>query len=199
MKRNMPQLLDDILSVLQTIREDNSKLEKLHDFVMEEIYEEPEEPKIPEKLQKAVSGIADSLTAGFVCFVNTDTWEVEEIPRHALEEPEDYEAMTGESTDDFRLKHQEWKKSIEIEPPESYDSFKIMERFAKNVPDTNLREKLMDALSMRRPFANFKSIVDDSDYRQVWFDFRQKRLEQYVYEILENEMKQLKDKSSLKR
>ena len=193
MKHSVSQLLDDILSVLQTIREDKTKLEKLHDFVMEEIYEEPEEPKIPEKFQKMVSGIADSLTAGFVCFVNPDTLEVEEIPQHALEEPEDYEAMTGESTDDFRLKHQKWKKCIEIEPPESYDSFKIMERFVEKVPDANLREKLIDALSRKRPFANFKSIVDNSDFRQDWFDFRKKQLEQYVYEILENEMEQLTD------
>lgn len=190
---NKQKLLDDILSVLQTIRDDKSKLEKLHNFVMEEIYEEPEDSKIPEKLQKLVSGIADSLTAGFVSYVNPDTWEVEEIPQYALEEPEDYEAMTGESAGDFLMKHQEWENCVEIEPLGSNDSFKIMERFVEQVPDANLQKKLMDALNRRRPFANFKRIVDNSDYRQDWFAFRQKRLEQYVYEMIEDERKRLTD------
>ncbi len=75
MQRYLSQLINDILSVLQTIREDKPKLEKLHDFVMKEIYEEPEEPKAPEKFKKVVAEVADSLTAGFVCFVNPDTLE----------------------------------------------------------------------------------------------------------------------------
>ena len=91
------------------------------------------------------------------------------------------------------MKLEGWEKCIEIEPPESRDSFKVMERFVEEVPDAGLREKLMDALNRRRPFSNFKHLIDNSDYRQEWFDFRQKRLEQYVYGILENEMEQLTD------
>jgi len=140
-----------------------------------------------------VSEVADGLTAGFVYFVNPDTLEVEKIPQHALEEPEDYEATTGETAGDLNLKHQHWEKCIEIKPPESYDSFKVMERFAEKMSDAGMREKLMDALNRRRPFSNFKHLIDNSDYRQEWFDFRQKRLEQYVFEILENEMEQLTD------
>lgn len=190
---NKQQLLNDILAVLQTIMEDKPKLEKLHDFVIEEIYEEPSEPKIPEKFQKLVSEVADGLTAGFVYFVNPDTLEVEEVPQQALKEPEEYETMTGTTAEDLNLKYQSWEKCIEIEPPASNDSFKIMELFAEKVPDANLRGKLIDVLNRRRPFANFKHLIDNSDYRQEWFDFRQKRLEQYVYEILENEMEQLTD------
>lgn len=98
--------------------------------------------------------------------------------------------MTGESVKDFHLKHKEWEKCVEIEPPESYDSFKVMERFTEKVPDAGLREKLIDALNRRKPFANFKRIVDDSDYRQDWFDFRQARLEEHVYEALKDEIEE---------
>ncbi len=98
--------------------------------------------------------------------------------------------MTGESVKDFHLKHKEWEKCVEIEPPESYDSFKVMERFTEKVPDAGLREKLIDALNRRKPLANFKRIVDDSDYRQDWFDFRQARLEEHVYEALKDEIEE---------
>ena len=127
---NKQQLLNEILAVLQTIQEDKSKLEKLHDFVMEEIYEEPPEPKIPEKFQKLVSEVADGLTAGFVYFVNPETLEVEEIPQHALEEPEDYEATTGETGEDLNLKHQSWKKSLKpkLQPACTTMPVKLSER-----------------------------------------------------------------------
>lgn len=188
MQHSKRQLLNDILSVLQTIKEDKPKLEKLHDFIVKEIYEETEEmekPDIPGRFKKVVAEVADSLTAGYVCFINPETLESEDIPLHALE---DYTAMTGEGVEDFNMKHYEWERFIEIRPPESYDSFKIMERFADKVPDTGLREKLIDALNRKKPFAHFKRIIDDSDYRQDWFGFRQARLEEYVYETLTNEI-----------
>ena len=193
MQHNLNQLINDILSVLQIIKEDKPKLEKLHDFVMKEIYEEPEEmekPDIPEKFKKVVAEVADSLTAGFVCFVNPDTLETEDIPQQILNEPGDFEAMTGESIEDLNQKHIGWEKCIKIEPPASYDSYKIMEHFAEKVPNAGMREKLIDVLNERKPFANFKRIIDNSDYRQDWFDFRQARLEEYVYEELTNEIEE---------
>ena len=191
MQHSKNRLLNDILSVLQTIKEDKPKLEKLHDFVMKEIYEEPkkmEKPAIPRKFKKVVAEAADLLTAGFVCFINPDTLEIEDIPQQILNEPEEYETITGESIEDLTLKHIGWEKCIKIEPLSSYDSFKIMERFAERAPDAGLREKLMEILNERKPFANFKRIIDNSDFREDWFDFRQARLEEYVYEVLTNEI-----------
>ncbi len=75
MQRYLSQLINDILSVLQTIRGDKPKLEKLHDFVMKEIYEEPEEmekpeePEIPEKFKKVVAEITDS-EENLLCMMN---------------------------------------------------------------------------------------------------------------------------------
>jgi hypothetical protein len=35
-------------------------------------------------------------------------------------------------------------------------------------------------------FQNFKIIIDNSPYRQCWFDFKQSRLEQFVAEQLDS-------------
>jgi hypothetical protein len=40
------------------------------------------------------------------------------------------------------------------------------------------------ALNNRKPFANFKYHIDNSDYRQDWFDFKKHYLEAYVKELL---------------
>ena len=41
-------------------------------------------------------------------------------------------------------------------------------------------------MNNRKPFANFKNIIDNSgEFRQQWFDFKQKQLEKYVKVLLE--------------
>ena len=185
---NAQQLLDEILPILRTVMDDKEKLEKIHQFLMNEIYEEPEETEIPEKYKPLVAEVADNLSAGEVCFINTDTLEMESVPDTVLDDPEEFEAMTGETVDSLGLKHDEWKNCLQIDPLESRESFRIMEGFADYVTDNKFQQKLINALNRKRPFANFKYLVDNSEYRQDWFDFRQQWLEQYVYELMENEL-----------
>ncbi len=175
------QLFQQILAALSTVRDNKEKLEKLHKYIFDEIYEEPEEEKIPEKYQKSVSSIADSLLAGFNCYFNPDTLEVEDVPAGLIYDPEEFEAQTGETLDTWKSKHGEWERCIEIEPMESRESFKVMEYFADDMEDIDFRNKLIHALTNRKPFANFKYLVENSEYRQEWFDFRQKEWEIYVW------------------
>ena len=178
---NTNQLMNDILAVLKMIQEDKPKLEKLHEFMMEEIYEEPEPEEIPEKYKKAVHEIADSLQAGFVCYLNPETLEVEDLPETMVHDPTEYEMITGESYEDAEIKHNSWDKCIEVEPMDSHEAFQIMEYFIDEIDDRNLQERVIKALNKPRPFARFKDLVEYSDYRQQWFDFRMKQYELYVW------------------
>lgn len=45
----------------------------------------------------------------------------------------------------------------------------------------NFANKLFTALDRRKPFANFKYLIDYSDYRKDWFAFKQNQLMAYVY------------------
>lgn len=176
--------MEEILAVLQTIQQDKNKLEHLHQFMMDEIYEETEQKGIPKSYKKLISEIAENLLIGFICFFNPKTLEVEFLPKKLIEDPKEYEMITGESYKNMELEHKSWEKCIEIEPIESYDSFKVMEYFIDEIDDVYLQNKLRDALNKSKPFANFKNIVESSKFRQQWFDFRQKQLEFYVWDIL---------------
>jgi hypothetical protein len=58
-----------------------------------------------------------------------------------------------------------------------------MENFLEVVDDQNLRGRLFSALNKRKPFNNFKQIIDYSgDYREKWFKFKRDSL---VYIITE--------------
>ena len=182
---NTQQLLNEILAIISFSREDKNKLERIHEFLLDEIYEEPPVAEIPEKYKPLIAELAQDIGMGMVCYVNDDTFEYEMIPQFAVIDPFGYESMTGETIEDFDLKHSEWKNSITIEPLESFESYKIMEGFADQVPDSSFRQKLIHTLNRRKPFAHFKDLIDDSAYRQDWFDFRQAWLEEYVFGLLE--------------
>lgn len=75
-----------------------------------------------------------------------------------------------------------WERVVRIDPPESWESFQIMEDFVEQAlpEECPLRSSLARALKGRKPFSHFKSLVDDSEYRSLWFDFKHKQLMELV-------------------
>ena len=180
--------LDSILQILYSVKEDKAKLSKILTFLETEIDEEQdqhEEIQVPEKFTKVVAEIADSIDAGLTCFLNLDTLEVEEIPKNDLELfYDDQDDDENDSSDEPLMKHFDWENFLEVEPLESNESFRIMEAFAENLEDHHFQNKLVNTLRNRKPFANFKFAIDNSPYRQQWFGFKKKWLENYVKELL---------------
>jgi hypothetical protein len=126
-----------------------------------------------------IKNIAEYIGCGLVCFLNPETFEVIKIPQGFLEENEYFEEDFYQADLD-RIEH-DWGKTIRIEPPESFESFKFMERFASDeIKDKPMQGKLFNALSQGKPFRNFKNIVESSEFRQQWFDYYQLCLEKYV-------------------
>lgn len=179
---NSQQLLNEILGIIRLVKDEKANLEKILDFLQQEILSEEEEDEIeiPEKFKDIVKSIVESIDAGLVCFLNPDTLEIEDCPKVFLEDPYEMEESTGTSLDEWDLKHDEWENCIEFTPLESNESFEIMEDFARQLADIPLQNKLMNALSNRKPFANFKYIIDNSQHRQAWFDFKDKQLQKQV-------------------
>ena len=81
-------------------------------------------------------------------------------------------------------------------PP--WESFKIIESFTATVKDKTLQFRLVQALERKKPFANFKNIIDNSLIRQDWFDFRDEAYAEFAKEwIEENATDELKEKINL--
>lgn len=185
------QLLDQILPILYSVKEDEEKLQKILTFLIDEIYEELDESfEIPEKYKTVVKNIAQSIDSGFICFFNPDTLELEEIPFDLIHDPKEFELITGEKYDDH-FAYNTWEKYVEFEPLETFESFKIMEQFVDEIEDKKLQNKLVLALEHKKPFAHFKQIIDNSEYREYWFKFKQHKLEEQVWEELSFEIEEI--------
>jgi len=130
---------------------------------------------------KHINEIAEELEAGMKVYINKETLEFQAVlDWDDMSAPEPWNKI-------IRKIENEWTDVVIIEKLESKDSFRIMEDFVFEIDDEILKEDLTKILSRKSPFANFKAEIDESDYRQKWFDFRTQKYEEYVREQLDYE------------
>ena len=125
-----------------------------------------------------VKEIAEQLDTGWRCFFNIKTREIVSVPDF-IENP-DYDREYFEEDLDKLEFHAD--QFIEIEKPCSRDSFNIMLGFTDQLTGNNeLKEMLFNALDRKKPFSNFKFLIDNSGiYRQQWFDYKNDQLKKWV-------------------
>jgi hypothetical protein len=181
---NASQLLDEVLGHIRLIKDDKNKLELLLEFIQNQLIsdEEDELEEIPPAFEKVIKPIAGAIDAGQVCYLNLDTHETEDLPRELLYEDFDSEIDAGIPKEEWiPFKHTNWESCMKFEPLESNESFRIMGDFAEQLKNKALQIKLIQALNNRKPFADFKRIIDDSgEFRQQWFEFKDNELQKYV-------------------
>ncbi len=133
---------------------------------------------MPALTEQQIKEIAEQLDCGFRSFWHKPTGELLFVP-DLISNPEfdndlfdaDLEKLDNNFSDYF-----------EIEKPTSSDSFEIMANFTEQLSDNNkLKNKLINALNKKKPFREFKFVIDNSGvYRQQWFDFKNAQLKQWV-------------------
>lgn len=128
-----------------------------------------------------IKEIADYLDSGMICMVHKKTGKIIPLPDEDhwsgdLDEWEEDITETENNPDDY----------LEFEGMSSSDSFHVMEAFTDSVDDDELRSRLSEALRKRKPFRNFKDVINfTGDYRQKWFEYKNTRLIKWVRKQLE--------------
>jgi len=130
--------------------------------------------------KEQIKEIAEQLDCGFRCFWNKKNGEFVFVP-DTLRYP-DMDIDTW--TDEMEKLDNNFGDYREIAQLESSDSFEIMYEFVETLSDSNrLKDKLTDALNKKKPFREFKFVIENSGgYRQKWFDFKNLRMEEWVKE-----------------
>ena len=130
-----------------------------------------------------VKEIAENLDCGNNCYYNSKTNEIVTIPNFS--NTSDEQELKEFFRDDLNKIKDHKADFIKFEVLESFESFKIMERFSEQMTDEKFKLKLRDILEKKKPFQNFKNTIDKSDFMQKWFDFKQNELEKIVESQLE--------------
>ena len=118
---------------------------------------------------KQFAEIADNLLAGMIVVLEKKTGKIDFHPEEMDYFFDDEENPWKELIDKVEENPEEY---ILVEPMPSYESFKVMERFANRLEVGDVKTEAIRALNMRKPFRNFKDVVESSEYRQDWFDYQ---------------------------
>src|SRR5438874_3597832 len=135
--------------------------------------------------KEVLNDIADSLEAGFRCFIHKDTLEVVTF----LDEDRHTGMDTEVWQEDIDKVFNDRAKYIEIENMDSTESFRVMEEFVFSLENNSIKVRLMQAIEGRKPFANFKHQIHNSGaYRELWFAFSRNKNIKWVQNQLSSEM-----------
>jgi len=135
-----------------------------------------------EKYNDVIKDIAEYCGMGMDVYLHRQTQELIYIP------PNDIMAITGEANpydEDLEKVEKNRDQYFKFSPLESRQSFAIMVGFAEELPEGKLKDDLFNALHRKRPFANYKYIIDCSDVREDWFRYKDRQYEEYVERMLE--------------
>ena len=128
-----------------------------------------------------IKEIADQLDCGFRAFYHKQTREFIFVPDTDKHMDWDVEAWQ----DDLDKVEENFMNYHQINGMETTDAFQVMADFAEQQNDKKLQEKLINALNKRKPFKEFKFIIDNAgEQRENWFDFKNKRYIEWTEEQL---------------
>ena len=129
--------------------------------------------------------IAGELDAGFHVYLNLDTGDYQNI---IPMEGEMFHHMDKKMKEMEKEKLNEvennWENYIVLEEMNSDEAYLVMKKFAEQIPEEKFRDKVLTILDLRKPFANFKDLVEPSKYREHWFDFKKQQYIEYVKDQL---------------
>lgn len=126
-----------------------------------------------DKLHLIIAEIADHNDCGMNAYIHRKTLKLIFIPKDSFYILDDFD-------DAYEADKIEVEKHLDlyfkIEPPSSSESYNIMVDFIESLDQTKLKNDLTFAINKKRPFANFKHIIDRSDKREDWFEFKNQKL-----------------------
>jgi NAD(P)-dependent dehydrogenase (short-subunit alcohol dehydrogenase family) len=73
---------------------------------------------------------------------------------------------------------------IRFDPPNSDESFEMMELFVETLKNTQLKARLLDALASRKPFRNFRNALQSEEIEDDWYAYKDAYLQMLVSDRL---------------
>ena len=117
--------------------------------------------EITSEYKNIIKEIAENLDCGFNCYYNSNTSEIVTIPNFSdIADEEEFKEIIQEALEKINKQKAGF---VKFEVLESFESFKIMERFVEQISDQQFKSELENILQKKKPFQNFKYLLDNSD------------------------------------
>jgi hypothetical protein len=129
---------------------------------------------------ETLNEIAQYLDIGMLCFYNKTSGELEYYPEGL--EHSGFEEDWADVVNKVEASRADY---LQLEKMNSHEAFKVMESFTEGINHLPTHNKFVDAISRKKPFANFNSLISYyPDLREDWFAYK---LQSYI-EFVKNQV-----------
>jgi len=130
-----------------------------------------------------INTIAEDLESSMRVYVHIDTKEIKTI----IDWEESVTFDEGMWDDVIHEIEKESDKYVEFEKMSSNEFFAVMEEFVDTIGDAKLQKQLELALSVSKPYMNFRNILRSyPDHRKKWHEFKRASYVDWVRTQLEH-------------
>lgn len=186
------ELYVDIIGMLSLIDNDEEKLMAVLNFLENQILNDGINPKnheLSEEYRSTILQIAHAIDSVFVCYLNPDTLEIEQVENRGIFENEAYNEQNDDLLDEYDLSNAKWDDRIKFEPLDSNDVLLIMQKFVTQLNDEQLSRKLESVLGEENPVTKFRRIIEKTDKRSAWKAYKDQATIDYVKTRLLDQMR----------
>lgn len=132
-------------------------------------------------MEEIIKEIAELLDIQEVVFLHKETHEILAYPIADGLTDEEFDYIEQEVMEVINAAPDSYTR---FDPLNSRESFQMMEDFVETIKNERLRTRLIDAISIKKPFRNFRNAVEDEGILDDWYAYKDAYLQMYVSDRL---------------
>lgn len=132
-------------------------------------------------MEELIKEIAELLDIQEVVFLHKETHEILAYPIADGPTDEEFDYIEQEVMEVINADPDSYTR---FDPLNSRESFQMMEDFVETIKNERLRTRLIDAISIKKPFRNFRNAVEDEGILDDWYAYKDAYLQMYVRDRL---------------
>lgn len=138
----------------------------------------------PPRYNKVIPYVVQITEAGFVCFLNPESLELEQVTGQMLANPEAFYATSGGSAGQKPFQHLLWNDCVMFEPVPEKELLHLVEDFMQYLAGDTFHDKLARSMMKGKPYKKLDVLICKSQHAAFWDQYKTKRLENMVKDKL---------------
>jgi len=132
-------------------------------------------------MEEIIKEIASIIDTGEVVFLHRETQEILSYPAPDRSGYNEFDYLAEEV---LAITDAHPEMYIQFDPPDSRESYKIMEGFVEILKGDALRARVLDSLNSKKPFRNFRLAIENEGIEDDWYDYKNAYLQMSVRDKL---------------
>ncbi|MBC7773911.1 MAG: hypothetical protein H7246_00625 [Phycisphaerae bacterium] len=132
-------------------------------------------------MEEIIKEIAERNDTGEVVFLHKQTHEILSYPAPDRSGYNEYDYLAEEV---LAITDAAPDLYIQFDPPDTRESYKIMEGFVETLQNEKLKVLLLGSLNSKKPFRNFRNAIEIEGIEDGWYDYKDAYMQMSVRDKL---------------